>query len=107
MELEKGLRQVYLNGRLPALSTEIFDVGREVYSASLKAFVLVNMKAAKIDEVMRSLRATEGCKVFEVMGLYDAIVEAIGESKDGLQGVVDNIRSIRGIESTITLFTSN
>lgn len=71
---------------------------------SVKAFILVHIKAGKIVPVIERLARLEGVKeAYPITGSYDAIVKAeVNDIKDVHQKMIDKIHQIDGVTDTST-----
>lgn len=74
------------------------EIDRE---SQVKAFVLVEIDAAiNIEEVIASF--PEDIEIYELAGRYDIIFKVSERSTSDLNGKVDSIRAINGVENTET-----
>jgi DNA-binding Lrp family transcriptional regulator len=71
---------------------------------SVKAFILVHIKAGKIVPVIERLARLDGVKeAYPITGSYDAIVKAeVNDIKDVHQKMIDKIHQIDGVTDTST-----
>lgn len=71
---------------------------------SVKAFILVHIKAGKIVPVIERLTRLEGVKeAYPITGSYDAIIKAeVNDIRDVHQKMIDKIHQIDGVTDTST-----
>ncbi|MGQ9477872.1 MAG: Lrp/AsnC family transcriptional regulator [Candidatus Bipolaricaulia bacterium] len=71
---------------------------------SVKAFILIHIKAGKIVPVIEKLARLDGVKeAYPITGNYDAIIKAeVNDIKDVHQKMIDKIHQIDGVTDTST-----
>lgn len=76
----------------------------EVVETSVRAYILVNIKAGMILPVIERLSRIEGVKeVYSITGNYDGLIHAqVNEVKDVHQRMIDRIHRIDGVIDTAT-----
>jgi DNA-binding Lrp family transcriptional regulator len=74
-----------------------------------RAFVLVNTDMGSEDEIQSELKKVEGIVgVYQVYGVYDAVVEVEAESDQKLKEIIfSRIRVLKHVRSTLTLTTTS
>ena len=74
-----------------------------------RAFVLVNTDMGSEDEIQSELKKVERIVgVYQVYGVYDAVVEVEAESDQKLKEIIfSRIRVLKHVRSTLTLTTTS
>ena len=74
-----------------------------------KAFILVNCEVTRENAVLEILnKMEEVTSAFLVYGIYDIIASVEGSSFDEIKsGVLENIRGIKDIQSTVTMVVAD
>jgi DNA-binding Lrp family transcriptional regulator len=70
----------------------------------VRAFIMVKTAAGKSEQLLDSIRGTEGLEEAHIVaGQYDIIVEAVGEEVyDLMHGVATRLRDLDGVADTKT-----
>lgn len=69
------------------------------------AFVMINAEIGYEDRILQNVRTLPNVKeAFKVYGVYDVVVKVEAASVDQVKAtVMDKIRSLEGIKSTLTM----
>ena len=68
------------------------------------AYVLINTELGAEDETLEKLRKTPNVRdVYMIYGVYDIIIRAECETKEGLNEAIHKIRRLETVRSTLTL----
>ena len=78
-------------------------LGEESARHRVRAHVMVNVSTGQASGLVRSLRRIPGVlRAYAVSGIYDFIVLVEADSTEQLDGVLDQVRELHGVERTLT-----
>ncbi len=69
------------------------------------AFATVNVKTESEDEVQKALKAIPGViEAHKIYGIYDMIIRIKAETVQELKDIIEKVRRVDKVTSTITMF---
>ncbi len=78
-------------------------LGEEAARRRVRAHIMVNVSTGQSSSLVRELRRMPSIlRAYAVSGIYDLIVVAEAESTEDLDDVLDRVRELDGVESTLT-----
>ncbi|MFN2327351.1 MAG: Lrp/AsnC family transcriptional regulator [Chromatocurvus sp.] len=78
-------------------------LGDEAGRRRVRAHIMVNVSAGLANSLVRELRRMPSIlRAYAVSGIYDLIVVAEADSTEELDEVLDRVREMDGVESTLT-----
>ncbi|TCO78378.1 Lrp/AsnC family transcriptional regulator [Chromatocurvus halotolerans] len=78
-------------------------LGEEATRRRVRAHIMVNVSTGQSSSLIRELRRMSSIlRAYAVSGIYDLIVVAEADSTEDLDEVLDRVRELDGVESTLT-----
>lgn len=78
-------------------------LGEEATRRRVRAHIMVNVSTGQSSSLVRELRRMPSIlRAYAVSGIYDLIVVAEADSTEDLDEVLDRVRELDGVESTLT-----
>lgn len=78
-------------------------LGEKVARRRVRAHIMVNVSPGQSNSLVRELRRMPSIlRAYAVSGIYDLIVVAEADSTEDLDEVLDRVRELDGVESTLT-----
>lgn len=78
-------------------------LGEEAARRRVRAHIMVNVSTGQSSSLVRELRRMPSIlRAYAVSGIYDLIVVAEADSTEDLDEVLDRVRELDGVESTLT-----